>query len=90
MFFKRHCLFVFLLISPLQPLNALICHERIEYFNDAFSNKCMRCEPLNKRNPGQSNCIFPNTDHCCEADTCNETHPHFSKWIDGICEVPSS
>ena len=88
MSFKTYFLAAILFIEFLTKAQALECSGRVPYFKGPFSNKCIVCQKLNIRNPGQLNCKFPNTDHCCETSSCNAMHPNFSKWTDGNCEVP--
>lgn len=85
---KINFLLTFLFLGFLSNLHALPCSGRVAFFQDAFSNKCMTCEPINFRNSGQINCTFPNTDHCCDADSCNENHPNFLNWVQDVCEIP--
>jgi hypothetical protein len=83
----------FILLLGLSPffLNnafALECWGRIGYFQDEFSNKCMECQKVSISHPGQDNCKFPNTDHCCESNLCNEDNPNFMNWVNEVCKIP--
>ena len=80
--------FIFFFMSLSDSVFAHECRGRVNYFENPFSNKCMRCEQPSLRNPEQTNCTFPNTDHCCEMNSCNDFNLNFSKWINGECTIP--
>lgn len=88
MSFNSYFLLMILFVGSFTEAHALECWGRIGYFREPFSNKCMDCQKPSFSDPGQANCKFPNTDHCCESDLCNETNPNFSNWINEECEVP--